>query len=752
MNPIPTSAKWPVNNSGKQIERLKTQLGLPTAATNLLVEETADILSLCGSPAVSTNSETGLALGYVQSGKTMSFTTLIAMARDNDYQVVIVLAGTQTALIRQSVERLTKDLQILGANSLDWRIMSNPKGSNGEKLIGATLNEYKSSSKSKLRKRTAIVTVMKNGTRLDNLIEVLEKLSDELKGVPTLIVDDEADQAGMNTEAKANRKRLAKGLPEKLSPVYAQLLRLKSALPHHTYVQYTATPQALLFIRRKDDMSPNFIKLLTPGAGYTGGQAFFSKPLFKKVIKEIPDTEVHSPNHHLVTIPNTLQEALRVFFLGVTEHLITDSTERNRSMMVHPSQLQDIHGQYVQWVTTVKGRWVRILKKDEEEPERQELVAQFKATYEELFAISSDLAPFEEHLDTLVDAISATQVQEFNGKPGSVSQIDWANHEFFIIVGGQAMSRGFTVEGLTVTYMSRSLGVGTADTMQQWARFFGYKKKYINLCRIYLTKDVIKAFQGYVRHEADIHTRLKAFDADHTLNAYQRRVRLPSSLKHLTRNSVLSEDIERYSFGGAWITTETVQGSVAEINANRAAIDSFISSPSFSWHPDKGSPERTQSQIHLTSEVLLTDIIKLLRSYTYLGTEDTSSLGYIYLSTDDADAFDMLADNLEAYSKVHPDATGVVYQMSPPPLKPRQRSASSGKLKQGPLFQGRNPKKEEGKAIYPGDTEIKDKGRFSLQIHRLEIRAGKVPGYESFVLAVWVPSEAADEMVKLANE
>ncbi|WP_179225497.1 Z1 domain-containing protein [Hymenobacter mucosus] len=674
------------------------------------------------------------------------------MARDNGYQVIIVLAGTQRALIRQSVERLTKDLQIVGANSLDWRIMSDPKGSHGEELIKATLNEYKSSSKSKLRKRTAIVAVMKNKTRLGNLIEVIEKLSEEFKGVPTLIVDDEADQAGMNTEAKANRKRLAAGLPEKLSPVYAQLLRLKSALPHHTYVQYTATPQALLFIRRKDDMSPNFIKLLTPGAGYTGGQAFFSKPLFKKLVKEIPDIEIHSPNHHLVTAPNSLQEAMRVFFLGVTEHLITDSAERNRSMMVHPSQYQDIHGQYFKWVTTVKGRWVRILKKDEDEPERQELVGQFKATYNELFSINSDMAPFEEHLDTLVDAISATQVNEFNGKPGSVSQIDWANHEFFILVGGQAMSRGFTVEGLTVTYMPRGIGVGTADTMQQWARFFGYKKKYIHLCRIYLAKDAIKAFQGYVKHESDLHARLKAFDADHTLNAFQRRVKLPSSLKHLTRNSVLSEDVERYSFGGAWITTETVQGSPAEIDANRAAIDSFISNPSFSWQPDRGSSERTPAQIHLTSEVMLTDIIKLLRSYTYLGTQDTSSLGYVYLSTDDADAFDMLADNLEAYSKAHPGATGVVYQMSPPPQKPRLRTASNGKLKQGPLFQGRNPSKEEGKAIYPGDTEIKDKGRFSLQIHRLEIKAGKVPGYESFVLAVWVPSDAADEMVKLANE
>ena len=750
MSTISTSAKWAVKNDGKQVERLKVQLGLPAAATSLLIKETGDILSLCGSPNVSSNAETGLALGYVQSGKTMSFTSLIAMARDNGYQVIIVLAGIQKVLIRQSVERLTKDLQLGGVNSLDWRIMSDPTVAHGLEVIKATLNEYKSGSTSKLRKRTAIIAVMKNKTRLGNLIDVIEKLSEEFKGAPTLIVDDEADQAGMNTEAKANRKRIEAGLPEKLSPVYTQLLRLKNALPHHTYVQYTATPQALLFIRRKDDMSPNFIKLLTPGSGYTGGKEFFSKPLFKRVVKEIPDTDVHSPSQHLVTAPSTLQEALRVFFLGVAEHLITESSERNRSMMVHPSQLTDIHRQYFSWVTTLKGRWVRILKQSEDELDRQALIAQFKATYNELCAHNSGMAPFEEYLEVLIDAISATQVNQLNGAPGSVPQIDWANHEFFILVGGQAMSRGFTVEGLTVTYMPRSLGIGTADTMQQWARFFGYKQKYIHLCRIYLVQDVIEAFQGYVLHEADLHSRLTAFDADRTLNAFQRRVKLPSSLKHLTRSSVLSDDVEHYSFGGAWITTETVQGSPAEINANRSAIEGFISNPSFTWQPDKGSSERTKAQIHSTSEVLLTDIIKLLRNYVYLGTSDTDNLGYVYLSTDDADAFDMLADNLEAYSSANPTATGVAYQMSP---VPRERTAANGKLKQGPLFQGRNPSREEGKAIYPGDTEIKDKNRFSLQIHRLNIKATKsAPAYDSFVLAVWVPSEAAGEMVKLENE
>lgn len=750
MSSSATPTSWAVKLDGPQVERLKDQLRLPAAAADQLVLETSEILGLCGPPTAPASAETGLALGYVQSGKTMSFTSLIAMARDNGYQVIIVLAGTQTVLVNQSVQRLTKDLQLGGINSRDWRIVPNPTVANGLDGLKTTLDAYKSGGTSRLGKRTAIVAVMKNKLRLESLIKVVEQLQEEFKGAPTLIVDDEADQAGMNNEARANRRRVAAGQPKKLSPVYTQLLRLKNALPHHTYVQYTATPQALLFIERQDDLSPNFIKLLTPGAGYTGGKQFFSEPHFKKLVKEIPESEVASLDHSLASAPSTLQEALRVYFLGAADYLIQSPTERNRSMMVHPSQRTDIHRDYYNWVTTLKATWERLLKKPTDDADRQELLAQFKSTYFELQSISTEIAPFDELLDALLEAISSTQVKLLNAAPGSAPQIDWVNHEFFILVGGQAMSRGFTVEGLTVTYMPRSLGTGTADTMQQWARFFGYKKKYLHLCRIYLIEEVIDAFLGYVRHESDLHDRLKSFDAGRMLNDFQRRVELPSSLSYLTRSAVLSDDVERYRFGGTWITTVTVQGSAAEIKSNRAAIQAFIKSPTLSWQPDKGSEERTEAQIHLTAKVSLTDMIKLLRSYTYLSNSDADASGFVYLSTDDINTFDMLAGNLEKYSKANPSAMGVAYQMSP--QVQRKRTSSGGKLKQGPLFQGRNPSKESGKAIYPGDMEIKDKNRFSLQIHSLKVKEGKGPEFDSFVLAVWVPSEAGVEMVKLAED
>jgi len=730
MHPTPTTSTptWTVKH-GQQIDRLKSHLRLPGEAADKLIAETSQIMGLCGSPDNESSAETGLALGFVQSGKTMSFTSLIALARDNDYQLVIVVAGTSNVLVSQSIRRLSQDLQLDGANSRDWRIIPNPTVSNGLDGIRATLNEYKNKKLPRALQRTAIIVVMKNKKRLENLAQVMERLGDELKGVPTLIVDDEADQAGMNTEARANRRRAANGEASRHSAVYAQLLKLKESLPHHTFVQYTATPQAPLFIERQDDLSPNFIKLLTPGSGYTGGERFFGLP--NNLVRLIPEAEVYSNDQHLDSPPPTLLEAMRLFFLGVAERFVTNSSENNRSMMVHPSQLTGIHQVYTNWVTAIKTAWEKLLSKPESDPDRQAMEAAFRAAHSQLKGV----APFEEHLQILQYAIQSTQVRQLNAAPGSAPQIDWVNHYSFILVGGQAMDRGFTVEGLTITYMPRGLGTGTADTIQQRARFFGYKEKFLNLCRVYLTREVRDAFSDYVQHETDLRQRLGPFDAGQQLNDFERCVVLPSSLTQLTRPAVLSDDIERYTFGGGWISSRAVVGSDAEIQANKVAIKKFVDTKGFSWQEDDGSDERTPEQVHQTAEVPLAAIVALLRSYSYL-------------STDDAGSFAMLANSLESFSLSNPSATGQAFRMSSD--RERKRSATNGKVRQ--LFQGRNPKKGAGKLTYPGDTEIKDEERFSLQIHKLKVKTEGAPDKPSFALAVWVPASAGTEMVRLTSE
>lgn len=236
-------------------------------ARNAVLSSAASILSKSVDPQADTGSETGLVVGYVQSGKTLSFTTVMALARDNGFQLVIVVAGTSRLLLKQSTDRLRKDLQIEEIEgSLRWKLYTNPADNKtNQRHIQQTLAEWSDPDVAQSERATVLITVMKNHSWLRKLLGLLRHLN--LIGVPTLIIDDEADQASLNTLARQQHQ----------SPTYQRLLDVKDAIPHHTFLQYTATPQAPLLINIIDALSPSFVEVLEPGTGYVGGQAFICR-------------------------------------------------------------------------------------------------------------------------------------------------------------------------------------------------------------------------------------------------------------------------------------------------------------------------------------------------------------------------------------------------------------------------------------------------------------------------------------------
>ena len=138
------------------------------------------------------------------------------------------------------------------------------------------------------------------------------------------------------------------------------------------------------------------------------------------------------------------------------------------------------------------------------------------------------------------------------------------------------MDRGFTVEGLTVTYMPRGIGVGNADTIQQRARFLGHKRSYIGYCRVYLEQGTLNAFQNYVEHEEDIRGQLKKFqDSDRSLNDWKRAFVLDAALRPC-RDNVLEFDYMRGRFSDDWVAPRVVLESDMVLQANREVVASFI--------------------------------------------------------------------------------------------------------------------------------------------------------------------------------
>lgn len=695
--------RWTPQVKGETLGLLE-RLRLPDGGHSLR-NKAVEILSRCVPPTDSANQDTGLVVGYVQSGKTLSFTTVAALARDNGYQLIVVVAGTSVPLFRQSDARLQKDLQIDGKGYQKWLPLDNPKKGKAGIIRGA-LDGWKDKTLPPAAHRTVLITVMKNARHLDNLIELLDEL--DLSHVPTLIIDDEADQAGMNTLASQGKR----------SAIYSRLLSIKAATPHHSFLQYTATPQAPLLINLIDVLSPRFADVLTPGPDYVGGKEFFiERRDLLETINDLPDPATRSRRP-----PDSLLKALRYFIIGAADGFLKEDPD-HRSMLVHPSQLTAKHTQYYAWVTAVKKEWLSILKLPDTSKEKQQLLEGFRATHSLLKATAPDLLPFDRFPSMLRHILATTNIVEMNSVAGTKS-LRWNQSYSHILVGGQAMDRGFTVEGLTVTYMPRGLGVGQVDTLQQRARFFGYKRKFIGLCRVFLEEATISAYTKYVQHEEHMRKQL----VEHTktgksLTEWKRVLLLERKLKP-TRQSVLGLDYMRGQYSNRWIHPSAPHFPSA-LDANRAVCSEFLSS--LQLKQDDGHPDRTRNQIHAVAAGLPLFHVheRLLSRLKFPHASDSSKMLGLLLQ-------------LQAHLEEHPGSTCSFYQMSPG--EPRKRKLyARGEIEN--IFQGEYPVKlpERGR-IYPGDRFVGNSSEVRIQLHNLALTRGDRVVHENIpTVAVWVP-------------
>jgi hypothetical protein len=744
----PTNGSWQPFVGDETMDLLRTKGfanhdGSLNDSGNRVLDETYRVMQACGSPLISENHDTGIVIGYVQSGKTLSFTTLTALARDNNYRVVIVIAGTSVNLVNQSTERLRRDLRVNDRYGLDqkWALFKNPDSTEEFDQLEMLLDQWRDPHYPNDRCRTALLTVMKNGPRLRNITQLLSGLN--LEGVPTLIIDDEGDQASLNTRARqAAREGIdIEDLSEnEVSTIYRRINGLRAIFSHHTFLQYTATPQANLFINIVDRLSPNFIKLLTPGAEYTGGIQFFREN--SHLVEEIPLTDIPTATNPLHEPPESLVRAVQVFFLGVVSGEI-QRDQQNRSMIVHPSRLQEDHSTYFNWVRGMSQSWARLLESNDE-AEKDELLAEFREAYNDLHLTVGDSLPAFEELTGhhLTHVIKYTPIIEVNSRRGPTPQIPWQNNYSWILVGGQSMDRGFTVEGLTVTYMPRNLGVGNVDTVQQRARFFGYKRGYINYCRVFLDPITIDAYNGIIEHEQDVRNRLEEYDINNKdLNEFEREVVLNRMLR-LTRANILYDDVDRDRFE-EWYRIHAPHDTDSLITSNRYSVFEFLTAREAQFAESEGHTDRTDEQKHLVASLPIGECLEhLLNKLKF--TRDSDSASYSSLRG-------VLQGHLEEF----PDEECLIYLMSARSIndwtRRTRRLNRNDELQQ--LFQGKQPTRATQQyqigEVYPGDREIKDENRLTIQIHILNIRDTEYTDVPT--LAIWIPEHISKDIIRQDN-
>lgn len=508
-----------------------------------VLAEAQSILGHCVSPATAAGSAVVLVVGYVQSGKTLSFTTLASLARDNGFGAVILLAGTTNNLKQQSQNRLEKDL---GLDELQrgWtEIFENPD------VNGPALPKMKSALRSWKRRRDGqtleekpalVISVLKHSGRITDAADALNHL--DLDNVPVLIIDDESDQATPNTKASKNRMT---GSSDE-SPTYSAIVALRSALPHHSLVQYTATPQANLLLATADRLNPDYAKVLSSGPDYTGGKVFFQdRP--SQLIKVVPQSETYDTKNPLIEPPEGLQDALRVFLLGIADAGIK-GVEENRSMMVQAHQNTAPHKVYRKWIEALLDDWRHGIEAGGDYA--AEVLDGFQDAHAELATTAKGLAPFKSLVERIPERIDELRVVEVNSTAQAEKNIKWKTAYNWLLIGGMKLDRGFTVEGLTVTYMPRPISEN-ADVLQQRARFFGYRGDYIGFCRVYLLKAAKEAFIDYVDNEEFLRASLKKHEGK-PLADWKRDFVLHGQFSRPTRANVVGRRIRRGRAGREW--------------------------------------------------------------------------------------------------------------------------------------------------------------------------------------------------------
>lgn len=695
---------------------------------------TTDILNHCNAhDAVHSPEVTHLVVGYVQSGKTMSFTGVLAMARDNGYRVAIILTGVTTNLQEQTADRLVQDLDT-DPREDRFSFLNNPSDEDAGDIVKA----LRLSDKPLL-----VIPVLKHKKYINNLAKIFSnsKVISELKSETALIIDDEADQASLNSFGYKNSKAI-RDEEKQESATYASILRLRAVLPGNSYVQYTATPQANLLITTMDLLSPRSHTLLIPGERYVGGKKFFGldkdKQLYAgRLVVEIPQDEVfHKKENALVTMPKSLREAMIMHVWAVI--LVIKWYKRSRirqlTMMVHPTDIIEGNKLFESWIREELDSWSDSLAKPEWEQSRLFLLEEF----ESYLPYALELYPeegrpaFSEVCRYIPDVVNDCRVYRITGDSDDDStKIKWNAHKMNILVGAQMLNRGFTVEKLATTYMPRyTTGIANADTIEQRCRFFGYKMDYIESCRVYLPSSSIEDYHDYISHEEELRSLLGKCSS---LKDYEHSIMLSPRLRP-TRQNVLPKQMVKARLVG-WNKYERMSGKKMLLE-NRMTIETFVKKHLPLSHDfiingyDSSKYSDGEIKKHSLKDMSYEEIIPLLSDFKAGNIKDTITkamtlrfLGY-------------LDDNKQERFKV-------VF-MSKNIIRERKKIDVDEDLWRVELFQGRSNVGERDN--YIGDINIYVQDSITIQIHHIKVTGLPVSESqysETYAIAVHFPEKLA---------
>ena len=572
----------------------------------------------------------GLVVGHVQSGKTAHYTALAAKAIDAGYQIVIILAGIHNSLRSQTQERIDEELIGRDSTNNNQSILSGVgefdqrKGAPRLPFIIWTCTTSEENGDFRPAIANQVYVPVGEGTRLVMVVKknasILRQLTGWLRSLtpqpgqgripaPALIIDDEADNSSITTndmDDPDNDPTRINGLIRKLLISFDRI----------SFVGYTATPMSNIFIRPEVDQKEclefgpdlfpsSFIIGLKAPSNYVGSAKVFGRiaddtagfeeqePLPMHV--DIDDWQAWMPSghrvgHHPSDLPASLKEALNYYILTCTIRSLRGhmAQKKHNTMLVHVTRFVAVQTRVEKAIESEIQSTINIILFGTEQ-NKNETKNKFKGIWKKLIVEKhlifaghlgdecKDLPEWEEVWGAIPESISKIKVIRVSGGTGDVLAYSRAQESLSLIaIGGDRLSRGLTLSGLTVSYYLRNSNA--FDTMMQMGRWFGYRPGYIDLCRVYTPSQLLNQFKELTLTMDLFHEDLDYMaKSNKTPLEFGSRMREPSGTLRLTAaNKMRTGELIRERFAGDCVEANHVDRTGPQFESNYKAVHDLI--------------------------------------------------------------------------------------------------------------------------------------------------------------------------------
>lgn len=624
----------------RRYKGLLLQDGFGGPVVNRIDEITNEILDLSGDPTHGGQwSRRGLVVGHVQSGKTANYLGVINKAADAGYKLIVLIAGIHSNLRSQTQERVDQGFVGRDSDQVLSRKANATELGVGKINPSFTAAAFTSRGLDFSRARAdglgislhtlsqpAIFVIKKNPSILRNLIEWLQgtTTSGGSLDLPMLVIDDEADNASINISDDPSK-------PNTINRLIRELLSMST---RNAYIGYTATPFANIFVNPDstddvlgDDLFPrHFIVGLDAPSNYVGAREFFLEDEAGLTI-ELEGTEEWLPTTHPIDVEidelhESLLEAINCFILSKAIRILRGQGARHHSMLVNVSRFTRVQSQ----MASLIGSRVQLLKDSIENRYASSEEAALRDPYMRSIhdAWSKEyIGEPEQWKDiqaVLHQAAAGITVVEINAGRNS-GKLDYRSHKDtglnVIAVGGNSLSRGFTLEGLTISYFLRNTQM--YDTLLQMGRWFGYRDGFQSLCRLYLRPEARSWYAfiaGATEELRDAIGRMEA--AGLTPADFGLAVRAhPGSLIVTARNKMKSakEVVRQVGLAGQLVETAIIHADSKPRDFNASRTEAFVESISAVASTSERLPGRGELTSVLFSDVPVDQILGFISGF-----------------------------------------------------------------------------------------------------------------------------------------